>query len=140
MNKQRIGIVGAGNMGIPIAWAMNILGYKLVILDQDERALFKCRQYVNAKKCRLVKVNNHQDINAAKGQRWRSTPLSFEHLRQCSTVVSSLPYHQNIVLAKFCIDNQINYLDLGGSISTSSIINDYALQAQNAQTSVMTDL
>ena len=44
MNKQRIGIVGAGNMGIPIAWAMNILGYKLVILDQDERALFKCRQ------------------------------------------------------------------------------------------------
>ena len=140
MNKQRIGIVGAGNMGIPIAWAMNILGYKLVILDQDERALFKCRQYVNAKKCRLVKVNNHQDINTAKGQRWRSTPLSFEHLRQCSTVISSLPYHQNIVLAKFCIDNQINYLDLGGSVSTSSAIGDYALQAQNAQASVMTDL
>ena len=130
MNKQRIGIVGAGNMGTPIAWAMNILGYNLVILDQDEQALFKCRQYVNAKKCRLVKVNNHG----------RGTPLSFDHLLQCNTVISSLPYHQNIPLAKFCIDNQINYLDLGGSVSTSSTINSYALQTQNTQASVMTDL
>ena len=144
MNKQQIGIVGAGNMGIPIAWAMNILGYDLVILDQNEQALFKCKQYINTKRCRLVKVNNHQFINTDKGQRWRSAPLSFDHLQQCSTVISSLPYHQNIFLAKFCIDNQINYLDLGGSVSTSSAINSYAFvctrQTQNAPASVMTDL
>lgn len=132
MNKQRIGIMGAGNMGTPIAWAMDVLGYDIVVLDQDEQALYKCKQYIN--------TNNHQFIKATKGRRWRVAPLSFEHLRQCDTVISSLPYHQNIPLAKYCIDNQINYLDLGGNISTSSAINDYAVQTQNAQASVMTDL
>ena len=132
MNNQQIGIMGAGNMGTPIAWAMDVLGYDIVVLDQDEQALYKCKQYIVA--------NHHKFIKIIKKQQWRVAPSSFDHLRQCDTVISSLPYHQNIPLAKFCIDNQINYLDLGGNVSTSSAINDYASQAQNAQASVMTDL
>lgn len=136
MNNKQIGIMGAGNMGTPIAWAMDVLGYDIVVLDQDEQALYKCKQYIN--------TNNHQFIKTTKKKRWGVAPLSFDHLRQCDTVISSLPYHQNIPLAKFCIDNQINYLDLGGSVSTSSAINSYAFvctrQTQNAPASVMTDL
>ena len=132
MNNKQIGIMGAGNMGTPIAWAMDVLGYDIVVLDQDEQALYKCKQYIN--------TNNHQFIKTTKKKRWGVAPLSFDHLRQCDTVISSLPYHQNIPLAKFCIDNQINYLDLGGSVSTSDSINRYATQSQNDKTSVMTDL
>ena len=36
MINNQIGIVGAGNMGKAIAWAMERLGYQLVILDQYE--------------------------------------------------------------------------------------------------------
>ena len=124
--------MGAGKMGTPIAWAMDILEYDLVVLDQDEQSLYKCKQNIAS--------DHHKFIKTTKKQQRRVIQLSFDHLRQCDTVISSLPYHQNIPLAKFCIDNQINYLDLGGSVSTSIAINKYAAQSQNTQTSVMTDL
>ena len=58
MNNKQIGIMGAGNMGTPIAWAMDVLGYDIVVLDQDEQALYKCKQYINTKRaCRPVEVS-----------------------------------------------------------------------------------
>ena len=44
MTNKKVGIVGAGNMGLAIAYAMEKLGYDLIILDQNENALYKCQK------------------------------------------------------------------------------------------------
>ena len=120
MNAPNIGIVGAGNMGRAIAWAMHKLDYDLIILDKDENGLYQCQKY--------IQNNRHKFV--------RTT--SFDRLQKCEAVISSLPYHQNIDLANFCINNKIRYFDLGGNIQVSETINENARDRSEAV--VMTDL
>ena len=119
MINNQVGIVGAGNMGKAIAWAMERLGYQLVILDQYEEAIQSCQTLLKA---------SHKFV---KGK-------GYDTLTGCSTVISSLPYHQNLDLATFCIDHGIPYFDLGGSVGVSNDINTYA--KEHATAPVMTDL
>ena len=102
MINNRVGVVGAGNMGRTIAWAMERLGYELVVLDQYEEAIQSCQTLLKA---------NHKFV---KGK-------GYDTLIGCSTVISSLPYHQNLDLATFCIDHGIPYFDLGGSVGVAMI-------------------
>ena len=120
MNTPTIGIVGAGNMGRAIAWAMHELGYNLLILDKNENCLYECQKH----------IQNHQHKYV------RTT--SFDRLQKCDAVISSLPYHQNINLANFCINNKIRYFDLGGNVQVSTTINEYAMDHSEAV--IMTDL
>ena len=87
MKAQRAAVVGAGNMGKAIAWALESLGYDLIILDQSEKAVLESQK--------LLDISRHKFVKGT----------SYEMLRDCPVVVSSLPYHQNIKLATFCIDN-----------------------------------
>ena len=107
MINTQVGIVGAGNMGRAIAWAMEELGYSLLILDQHEGAIQNCQ--------RLLRT----DHKFFKGK-------SYDTLTGCGMVISSLPYHQNLNLATFCINNNIPYFDLGGNVGVSEAINTYA--------------
>ena len=84
MTKKKIGIAGAGNMGLAIAWAMEKLGYDLIVLDQNENSLYKCQKTLSA---------HHKCV--------RST--SFNTFNECDLVISSLPFHQTLSLAYFCI-------------------------------------
>ena len=119
MANITVGIAGAGQMGQAIAWAMQELGYNLVILDQQEASLYKCQKLLSSK---------HKFI--------RNT--SFQCLKDCDIVISSLPYHQNLSLARFCISEGITYCDLGGNVETSRSINHFGQhQATNV---IMTDL
>ena len=120
MKAQRAAGVGAGNMGKAIAWALESLGYDLIILDQSEKAVLESQK--------LLDISRHKFVKGT----------SYEMLRDCPVVVSSLPYHQNIKLATFCIDNVIKYFDLGGSVGTSDSINQYA--TSHAIQPIMTDL
>jgi|10_taG_2_1085330.scaffolds.fasta_scaffold09079_6 saccharopine dehydrogenase-like NADP-dependent oxidoreductase len=52
-------------------------------------------------------------------------------------VLSCMPYHQNLPLAKACIDKGVPYTDLGGRVDVSQAINDYAKE-KNA--TAVTDL
>jgi len=119
--SKKIGIVGAGNMGQAIAWAMQSLGYDLVVLDQSERSIRACQKTIGC----------NDTSKFIRG-------TSYTSIDTCDAVVSSLPYHQNYELAKFCIDNSIAYFDLGGSVGTSDKINDYA--KSRAKRPVLTDL
>ena len=117
MNRT-IGVVGVGNMGQAIAYAMEKLGFDLVVLDSNQEMLNRCRKRLSSKhKYSLFNCQEkHGEIN---------TP-AFSILKECDGVISSLPYHANLTLAKFCIDNQIPYFDLGGSVEVSEKINSYA--------------
>tara|TARA_R110000824_G_scaffold282601_4_gene470867 strand:- start:924 stop:1973 length:1050 start_codon:yes stop_codon:yes gene_type:complete len=120
MINNRTAIVGAGNMGKAIAWAMESLDHDVVVLDQDAKAISDCQK--------ILKPSRHKFIRGT----------SYQMLKGCSMVISSLPYHQNLKLATFCIDNGIKYFDLGGCVKVSEKINEYA--NRKAERSVMTDL
>ena len=119
MKKTKVGIAGAGKMGQAIAWAMQELGYDLIVLDQNENSLYKCQKSLSSKP-KFV----------------RST--SFGCFEDCGLVISSLPFHQNLSLAYFCIPKGSIYCDLGGNIETSNTINHFA--NHKATNIVMTDL
>ena len=136
---SKIGIVGAGNMGRAIAWAMEQLGYDLVILDWSNSAIQYCRD--------LLKGNHEfsslEALNlAAKCIKCQHAPpydvWLNDNIAGCSAVISSLPYHKNLDVATFCIDHQIPYFDLGGSVKVSDDIHSYA--RLNATKPVLTDL
>ena len=121
---SKIGIVGAGNMGKAIAWAMEQLGYDLVILDCDGSALNVANELLNG---------NHELCAISGAPHGRNNIIA-----GCSAVISSLPYHKNLDLATFCIDRQIPYFDLGGSVKVSDDIHSYA--RLHATKPVLTDL
>ena len=125
--NNRIGIAGAGNMGLAIAWAMEQLEYDLIVIDQNPTAINNCKQLLN-------NVLEHTFVRIgidSQGDGW-------DLLKDCDAVISSLPYHQNLLLARYCIEKNINYFDLGGNVDSSTAINRYALH--NTQKCVMTDL
>lgn len=119
MAKIKVGIAGAGQMGTAIAWAMQELGYDLIILDRQENSLYKCQKFLSSK---------HKFV--------RST--LFQCLKGCEIVISSLPFHQNLSLARFCVSEGINYCDLGGNIEISQSINRFG--KNKAANIIMTDL
>ena len=126
IGKKKVGIAGAGRMGRAIAWAMERLGYDLIVVDQSEKAISTCSKILRKISDHRFKVssdNEHQD---------------YYILKDCDIVISSLPYHQNFNLALFCMDNEIRYCDLGGNVSVSKQINDASYAYGN--TPVMTDL
>ena len=42
--RKKIAVVGAGQMGRAIAYAMDTLDYILIILDQNQTALSSCKK------------------------------------------------------------------------------------------------
>ena len=122
---KTIGVVGAGNMGKAIAWAVERLGYELVVVDQNIDALDSCKDVLEGN------PNFYQE-------NWREEPWHGRSGQPCSAIISSLPYHQNLDLARFCIDHTTPYFDLGGSVGVSRDINSYANRYATAP--VLTDL
>lgn len=120
---MRAAIVGTGRMGKAIAWAMDKLGCEhLTLLDTNAGNLIDCSRAASRKVLAVQCDEYNPDYSV---------------LADCDIVISALPYHQNEKLARYCIDNKLPYCDLGGHISTSNSINDYA---KNKGSVVMTDL
>jgi len=115
---KAVGIIGLGQMGRVIAWAMERLGHSLVLVDSNAKSRDTCEKLLSSGDLHIF----------ADSQR---------ALAECSLVISALPYHQNLNIAKFCIDNGIKYCDLGGRVDVSGQINKYA---ENGIAPVMTDL
>ena len=115
---KKVGIIGLGQMGRVIAWAMHKMGHSLVLVDSHVKRRYECKQLLDS-----------GDLHV-----WGESTTD---LVGCSLVISALPYHQNLNVAKFCIDKGIKYCDLGGRVDVSEEINRYAA---NGTAPVMTDL
>ena len=118
---KRVGVIGLGQMGRVIAWAMQNLGHSLVLVDSDKKARSLCKGLLD---------EHHPD----NGHIFADDK---ESLLECSLVISALPYYSNLQVARFCIDNGIKYCDLGGRVDVSREINKYA---EAGTVPVMTDL
>ena len=120
---MRAAIVGTGRMGQAIAWAMSRLGCEnLTLVDASMDNLIECSEIAS---CPTM---SFQIVSPA---------AEYPFLKNNDIVISALPYHKNEKLARYCIDNKLAYCDLGGHISTSNSINEYAKSKGSV---VMTDL
>ena len=110
-------VFGLGRMGQCIAYAMNKLGYELICADVVP-AEYKLKG--------LVKDYTFVHLKSDK---------SFKKLLRDTDpdiVVCSLPYHQLLPVAKYCITNNIRYCDLGGRVDVSEEINQFAKEKATA--------
>lgn len=122
---MKVTILGAGNMGEPICFAMEKFGYQITLVDTSMEALKTCDNRVEQDAI-LVPTGVH------------------EYLRKLQSVdypdimISSLPFYENSSVAEYCIKRAIRYCDLGGNEGISKEINDLA--KAKASKPVMTDL
>lgn len=124
---ENIAIVGVGNMGQAIAWAMEALGYKLLLLDNNQQSLDSCKKLLNNSSQHEFSVFSADETGGYRNEhnyRKMYTP-NFDILQSCNAVISSMPFSANMLLSTVCADNNISYFDLGGSVYYSDIINRY---------------
>ena len=118
---MKVAIFGCGRMGKPIAWAVEKLGCDhLILIDVSSESLQKCNSILE-QDAELRTITNPESLDLPNSL-GRPYP---------DVVVSSLPYHKNLILAKHCID-------LGGNVEISNEINDFA--SKFASKPVMTDI
>jgi len=116
-------ILGLGRMGQCVASAMSRLGFNIVCADVVPNE-YKLKG--------LVKDYTFVQLKSDK---------SFKKVikdAEPNIVICSLPYHQLLPVAKFCITNNIRYCDLGGRVDVSEDINQFA--KEKATMPVFTDL
>jgi lysine 6-dehydrogenase len=132
--KMKVAVVGVGRMGTAISWGLDKLSTlaqyadidELTLADVDADNVKRCSQNIS---CPTLEVEVQFET-----RRWDHCGA---FLKNNDIVISALPYHQNEIVARYCIDNHIPYCDLGGHVETSSNINKYASQKGSV---VMTDL
>ena len=126
---MKILVLGVGRMGTAIIWAARELGFTLACADINEEAYKNIIETIIGKEGE-VSVYHIKDLEKdMEGMNSEFRP---------DIVVSSLPYHQTEIAAKYCIDNNLRYCDLGGRVDVSHRINEYA--KEKATKPVMTDL
>jgi len=111
---MRAAVIGTGRMGSAISWALDKLSDLdvLTLVDSNSDSLNQCANDIE-----------RSPIKSCLLSEW--TP-DYSPLSGNDMVVSAMPYHQNWKVAKFCIDHNIPYCDLGGHVETSKKINEYA--------------
>jgi saccharopine dehydrogenase (NAD+, L-lysine-forming) len=119
---MKAAIFGIGRMGQAIGYAMDKLGYDLFCVDVQREGIDTLRRMLEKGISFSLNPDEHDSV------------IHFNP----DIVISSLPYHQNEKIAKWCIDNGIRYCDLGGRIDVSSDINEYAKECGTKP--VFTDL
>ena len=134
-------VLGVGRMGTTIAHAMDYFGFHVVGMDTNPKAADN-----------IPKKVNHEQTEDKEGNKAIGAPRNEFFIvedandicrgiaaqEKPDVVISSLPYHQTVDVAKYCIDNEIRYCDLGGRVDVSEDINEYA--TKNAKKPIFTDL
>ena len=93
-------IFGIGRMGQAIGYAMNKLGFDLVVFEPIRESVGKLESLID-------KNIRHYD-NIVDGHELKNIKPDI--------VISALPYHETKKVATMCIDNGIRYCDLGGRV------------------------
>ena len=122
---NKIAVFGIGQMGLAIVWALDKLGYSVVVIDQDTKKLQSIKQ-------QFPNIERYHDLHNF------ITDYKRKNIN-VKAAISALPYHQNLILAQFCVDNQISYCDLGGDVETTNSIHNVTRNSDK-NIKVFTDL
>lgn len=106
-------------MGLAIGWAMKHLGYSLSVVDKSKDRIGAFHKLNGI--CPAYENVNHVSIS--------NFPVD--------VVISALPYHATLEVAKWAVYSGLRYCDLGGSVPTSKLVHE---AAAGAKLPVVTDL
>lgn len=106
-------VVGAGKMGMPLALGMSKQGFDVNLVEPNDQRL----------------ENAGTEIASLGGKAYLYSSLEDIEDRKCDVLVSAAPFHQNVEIFTFCMDNKIRYCDLGGDPTTGHTIHDRAKAA-----------
>ncbi len=104
---KKVLVVGAGRMGRAIAYGLHQLGVEVSITDIYDGAIAD------------AVLNAGFPLYGVDSNVYRDYP-------NWDAVVSASTYTGNLEIAKWAVDNEIPYFDLGGHVGTSKEIQDYA--------------
>jgi len=113
-------VVGAGKMGIPIAYALGKFGFDVVVTDVFESKLQDAKE----------KLSTVEII---------SQPALLLRSTKFDVCISAATFNANPVWANWCKERQIPYCDLGGNQAVSETIQQRS-RALNPHIPVFTDL
>lgn len=126
MRKLKTLIIGAGQMGVALSYAMRKLSFKTYLADPDEETLEKTLEKLESLNARPYSVfHSFKEADA-----W--VPEGFD------IVISAAPYKHNVDIAKFFLNKNTRYCDLGGNPKISNTIQKYATEEETLP--VFTDL
>lgn len=118
-----IAIYGMGRMGYKISEYIKVLSPKnpLYGFDINKENLKRNNEFLDYAVHTSIDTYDHD---------FEKDPIGL--------MISALPFHMNLPLAKACINRGINYVDLGGNVHISKEINEYSINKKKC--SVFTDL
>ena len=119
---MRAAIFGVGRMGRAIGYAMDKLGYDLVVFEPVKESVGRLEALIDKNITHYEHIVDDHEL---------------ENINP-DIVISSLPYHQTKKVASMCINKGIRYCDLGGRVDVSAEINEIAKTRATAP--VFTDL
>jgi len=119
---MKAAIFGIGRMGQAIGYAMDKLGYDLTVFDTDKESVCKLEAVIDKNVVHYLHIVDSHELKNINPD----------------IVISSLPYLYTERVARDCIQQGIRYCDLGGKVSVSNSINEYASEVATAP--VFTDL
>ena len=126
-------VFGAGQMGVPIAYALKILGHDVTVYDSFEDNIEKSKQYLGVEEDLDNGYISTDGIYVSK-----ANVEDIDNLESgADVVVSALPFWCNLIVSKYCIDRGIPYCDLGGDVETTDEI--IYLAKQRATAPIATD-
>lgn len=121
MNKQRIGIVGAGTMGSGIAQAFSVCGHDVVLVDISERATERALSTVGASMERLVKRGKLAEADTATALARIRTSCELAALSDCELIVEAASERLDLKLELFASLDALAQPDAILASNTSSI-------------------
>ncbi len=116
-------IIGAGQMGVPIAYAMNKLGFDVTQIDLFLDNLKKAALKFQSINCKQIDLQLDKDFSS----------VDFD------VCISAAPYSANFAWAEWCKQHKVPYCDLGGNKEVSASIRQLSAQV-NFEIPVFTDL
>ena len=128
-----IGILGLGNMGAAATYFAAKTNVGVRAFDLSCERVNKEQEFLD-QRWQKGKISRVNCIHATE----LIEILNAQHSHKpFSIILSCLPYHQNLEVAKWCIQHEVAYTDLGGSVEVSEQIKDIA---QNSKVPIMSDL
>ena len=119
---MKAAIFGVGRMGRAIGYAMDKLGYDLVVFEPVKESVGRLEALIDKNITHYEHIVDDHEL---------------ENINP-DIVISSLPYHQTKKVASMCINIGIRYCDLGARVDVSAEINTHA--KKSAKAPVFTDL
>ncbi|EYS88293.1 3-hydroxybutyryl-CoA dehydrogenase [Cupriavidus sp. SK-4] len=121
MNKQRIGIVGAGTMGSGIAQALSVCGHEVALVDVSQRAVERGLATITGSMERLVKRGKLAEADTAAALSRIRTSGELAALSDCDLIVEAASERLDLKLELFASLDALARPDAILASNTSSI-------------------